>query len=73
MFTDEPISQVILFAMTVAVVLTVIATTAAKIYETETRPWGHECKAGDTKPRTKDSFEADRYRGYWEYYPPGLP
>jgi hypothetical protein len=70
MFKDAPLWQVILSVATAAVVLVMVATTAAKIYETETRPWGNECKQGDFKLWTGDAFPASCYRGYWEYLPP---
>jgi hypothetical protein len=47
MFKDEPLWQVMLAVATAAVVLVMVATNAAKIYETESRPWGNECKEGD--------------------------
>jgi hypothetical protein len=62
MFKDEPLWQVVLSIATAAVVLVMVATTAAKIYETETRPWGTECKEGDFKRGTDDAFPASCYR-----------
>jgi hypothetical protein len=73
MFKNEPRWQVVIFAMAAAMMLILVATLAARMYELETRPWGNECTEGETKPPTKDNFQADCYRGYWQYYPPGIP
>jgi hypothetical protein len=73
MFKETSLLQVVWYAVIGALMLFTIATTAERIYVISTRPPGHQCKSGETKPKTKDSFEGSCENGYWEYYPPGLP
>jgi hypothetical protein len=70
MFKNASVFQIGVYACAAVLMLFTIISTAAKIYETETRPPGHECKAGESKPATRDSLGMYCDRGYWEAIPP---
>jgi hypothetical protein len=72
MFKNRSLPEVVFYAIAGAVMVVLLALTAEKTYTELTRPPGHECKEGDTKPQQPgENLESFCENGYWEYVPSG--
>jgi hypothetical protein len=73
MFKNASTGEVVFYAIAAAILLCMLGMMAERIYVISTRPPGHECKEGETKPRAGSLPESVCYDGYWEFVPPGFP